>query len=523
MSSRSNLLRSNSTYTSAHDDGRQTPALEERSHPIDLWNTGRSDNSTFASQLQAVEEGIDNLRRRDVQVKNKDSSETAVKEIHLPWRERLRHTTWAYFTFTMATGGLANVINSVPFQAKWLHYIGLCFFFLNLALYVLLWAMILTRFLSFPSTFRASLVHPTESLFVPAVAVSFGTICITIVEYGADSTGQWLTEVTWVLFWFNVALSFILSITVYMILWSSLTFTIAQMTPIWIFPAYPLLIIGPHAANLAAKLESSQRALECIVGGFTVQGIGFLVSMTIYSAFVYRLMTQKLPADPSRPGMFVSVGPAAFTCSGIIGMASTLPRAIGTGPDATFMQTPSLLAGQIVGVVGNWMALWLWGLALWFFFVSAISNIAPLYTHRRHPQEGQPKNIPFAMTWFSYVFPQTALTTATFRVADVFNIHALQIIGCVMTGILVAMWIFVVVMMIRAIHHKQILWPEKGEDREEGGYKRPVSKSKRAKQLQDIEENAFGGVSNTIDVGPTGAGTQRPNGSIVRDEETTSR
>lgn len=28
----------------------------------------------------------------------------------LSWKQRIRHVTWAYFTLTMATGGLANVL-----------------------------------------------------------------------------------------------------------------------------------------------------------------------------------------------------------------------------------------------------------------------------------------------------------------------------------------------------------------------------------------------------------------------------
>lgn len=390
--------------------------------------------------------------------------------------------------------------------------------------------MLLTRFISYPSTFRASLVHPTESLFVPAFLVSFGTICITIVEYGANNTGQWLTEAVLVLFWVNVCLVMVLSITIYMILWSSLTFTIAQMTPIWIFPAYPLLIIGPHAANLSAKLSNPENALQVIVGGFTVQGIGFLVSLTIYSAFVYRLMTQKLPADPSRPGMFVSVGPAAFTCSGTIGMAQSLRWAmVGKDDPASkvFMDVPAEFAANVLRLVGNWMGLWLWGLAIWFFFVSLISNIAPLYTHRRKTIENGKKRedihqrdtenqqhdleneksrgqnhevhvhkIPFAMTWFSYIFPQTALTTATFRVAEAFSLHTLNVLGCVMAGLLVAMWFFVVSMMIRAIVLKQILWPDKGEDKDEGGFVRPLTARKKRKSTGDVEANT-GGLTST--------------------------
>lgn len=331
--------------------------------------------------------------------------------------------------------------------------------------------MIIARFTKYPETFWSSIVHPTESLFVPAFAVSFGTILINIVEYGATRSGEWLTKAVMVLFWFDLGLSLILSVGVYMVLWSSLTFTIAQMTPIWIFPAYPLLIIGPHAANLSEVLPDPRNAMQVIVGGFTVQGIGFLVSLTIYSSFVYRLMTQKLPADPLRPGMFVSVGPAAFTCSGTIGMATNLQHIITGLSGDTYMNVPAELAAQVLHLTGNWMSLWLWGVACWFFFVSLVSNIAPLYTHKDH-------KIPFAMTWFSYIFPQTALTTATFRVAQAFDLHSLKIIGCVMTCLLVGVWIFVVAMMIRAIHLKQILWPEKGEDKEEGGFIRKIPTKK---------------------------------------------
>jgi tellurite resistance protein TehA-like permease len=322
--------------------------------------------------------------------------------------------------------------------------------------------MIITRFTLYPWTFRSSFTHPTESLFAPAFAVSFGTILINIVQYGSGSVGPWLNHVVVILYWFDCGLAMTLSITIYLVLWSTQTFTIARMTPIWIFPAYPLLIIGPHAANLCSKALGTNQAIRILVGGFTIQGIGFLVSLSIYSAFVYRLMTQKLPAESLRPGMFVSVGPSAFTVSGVIGMAKDLPRVIASSPGSTFMDVPGVLAAQILRLVANWMCLWLWGLAWWFFFVSLLSNMACL--HGDH-------HMPFAMTWFSFIFPQTALTTATFAIAEAFDVGAIRIIGCVMTVILILVWFLVVGCMIRAIITKQVLWPEKGEDKSEGGFK----------------------------------------------------
>ena len=76
----------------------------------------------------------------------------------------------------------------------------------------------------------------------------------------------------------------------------------------------------------------------------------------------------------------------------------------------------------------------------------------------------------FAMNWFSFVFPNTALITATFAISNAFNSSAIAIIGCVMTCLLILTWFLVVFMMFRAVYLQQILWPQKGEDKDEGGF-----------------------------------------------------
>ena len=229
------------------------------------------------------------------------------------------------------------------------------------------------------------------------------------------------------------------------------------MTPIWIFPAYPLLIIGPHAAVLSQTLKQ-KRALDIIVGGYTLQGIGFMVSLMIYSAFIYRLMTQKLPQESTRPGMFVSVGPSGFTVAGVIGMAEGAQRAL----PPEFMGNTAMSA-MILKVICAWMSLWIWGLALWFFLVSVGAHWSCV----------GPNKMVFSMTWYSYVFPNTALVTSTLAIGKAFESKSIQIIGCVLTPILILTWFFVVGMMVRAVMLKQILWPQKGEDKDEGGFKAP--------------------------------------------------
>jgi tellurite resistance protein TehA-like permease len=162
--------------------------------------------------------------------------------------------------------------------------------------------------------------------------------------------------------------------------------------------------------------------------------------------------------------MFISVGPSGFTITGLINMGQNLPRVV--GPDFMGKGLGSL-AGQVSLICANWAGIWLWGLALWFFIVSVGAH----WSTARHGK------LNFAMTWYSFIFPNTALTTATFAVATALgDNHPIRIFGCVLTVCLIIMWCFVVAMMIRAVVLKQILWPQKQEDREEGGWKKEMVK-----------------------------------------------
>lgn len=257
------------------------------------------------------------------------------------------------------------------------------------------------------------------------------------------------------------------------------------MTPIWIFPAYPLLIIGPHAGSLAPKVSDPDTALQIILGGYIIQGIGFLVSLMIYAAFIYRLMTQKLPKESLRPGMFISVGPSGFTIAGVITMGQELPKVV---PPDFMGEGNGELAGRVGMIMANFMGLWLWGLALWFFFVS-------VGAHWSCARRGK---MDFAMTWYSFVFPNTALTTATFAIARALNGNlAIRYVGCAMTIALIMMWMFVVVMNVRAVLIHQILWPQKQEDRTEGGWKQQTADEQR-RRVDDSGESAMGRIVRTI-------------------------
>lgn len=105
----------------------------------------------------------------------------------------------------------------VPFRFNGLDTIGTIFFLFNLLLFVINVICISLRFYWYPETFKASFFHPTESLFVPAAVVSFGTILLNISQYGLNNVGYWLNMTVLVLFWIDVALALIASTGIYLI------------------------------------------------------------------------------------------------------------------------------------------------------------------------------------------------------------------------------------------------------------------------------------------------------------------
>ncbi|KAL1311368.1 hypothetical protein AAFC00_001538 [Neodothiora populina] len=437
------------------------------------WQRQWAISTPMRSREEEEAEGRGSVRESELAKTATESSAGVV--LHLTWKQRIKHFTFTWFTMTMATGQLSNVLYQVPYRFNGLYAIGCIFFILNIVLFIFNVTLLSLRFYWHPQTFKTSLRHPTESLFVPAAVISIGTILTNISEYGYHhgATGAWLKSVMIVLFWVYCGVALTFTCGIYLILWSTQTFTISEMTPVWIFPAYPLLVIGPHAGILSQHVGGN-RGLDIIIGGFVMQGIGFMVSLMVYSAFLYRLMTQKLPKESLRPGMFISVGPSGFTISGLISMARNIPNVI----PPNFMGIGDM-AGTITIVLANWAGIWLWGLAIFFFIVSVGAHYSCL-GHGKYP---------FAMTWFSFIFPNTALTTATFAVAQALDNKPIKIVGCVFSCLLICMWFFVVAMMFRAVATKQILWPQKQEDRDEGGWQLNQELKNRERRVASRRNN----------------------------------
>lgn len=112
------------------DDGYRTPTIEDAQRTLaalgvtDAPSLGAGANArdVHTSALEAALQKVAS-RATDQTARNKEFSHCAdhdgpeltrkrtdASASRLSWKKRIRHVTWAYFTLTMATGGLANVL-----------------------------------------------------------------------------------------------------------------------------------------------------------------------------------------------------------------------------------------------------------------------------------------------------------------------------------------------------------------------------------------------------------------------------
>lgn len=290
-----------------------------------------------------------------------------------------------------------------------------------------------------------SLRHDREGLFFPTFWLSVATIITGLEKYFGDDPAQSFSTTLEVLFWLYCVCTFAVAALQYSFVFSSVTYRLQTMMPSWVLPAFPIMLSGTIASVIAER-QPDRSAIPIVTAGMTFQGLGFCLSFMMYAHYIGRLMESGLPNREHRPGMFICVGPPAFTALALVGMARGLP--------ATFsvMGTEdSAQDGRTLEILALAAGAFLWALSLWFFCIALIAVV-------RSPPTA------FHLSWWAMVFPNTGFTIATITLGNSFESKGIQGFGSAMSICIICMWIFVFVSHIRAVIRQDIMYPGKDED-----------------------------------------------------------
>ncbi|UJR11864.1 hypothetical protein I4U23_016043 [Adineta vaga] len=212
------------------------------------------------------------------------------------------------------------------------------------------------------------------------------------------------------------------------------------MTPAWILPVFPIMIAGPVASAVVAQ-QDTENGIPILIAGIAAQGLGFTISILMYSNYFGRLMSYGLPEKNKRPGMFITVGPPSFTGLALIGLSNEAVRLFPTDFISTSINVPEMLR-----VMAIFIAIFLWLVSLWFFSISLVATLL-----------GIRKGITFHLTWWALVFPNVGFTLETIQIGSSLQSVAIGWFGSAMTIVLVVTWLFVLIFHVQAVLSKKIM------------------------------------------------------------------
>lgn len=431
---------------------RQSQLLQHHGHPT---NNGEFEDQSNRYMINDQErQSTPESDQRQIE-KVEDVSDHSHSRPKLALRVRLAHFTWAWYTLVMSTGSLSLLIFVQPHQFPGLRQIGLVVYIINIILFVLVTSAMITRFFLHPGTFKKSLTHPREGFFFPTFFLSIATIITSTQRYTIrvmspdDPTPPGPPGLLWIIqaaFWGYVILTTIVAIGQYSFLFASHTFLLTNMMPTWILPIFPVMLSGTIASVIAGTQPLSQ-SLPIITAGLTCQGLGVAVAVMMYAHMVGRLMQAGLPDREHRPGLFMCVGPPAFTALAFIGLANSLPSNFDHDMDG-LMETNMIRTMAIIG------AGFLWALSFWWFGIAvvAVAQKPPKFFH---------------LGWWATVFPNTGFMLATISLGREFQNEPVLWFATVMSIFLLGTYGFVLYHHVRAVIVQDIMYPGRDEDVED--------------------------------------------------------
>jgi C4-dicarboxylate transporter/malic acid transport protein len=439
----SNAIQDPTTITTANDF---QDFSEKMTYPQTAYPGAYNESPVLGRQL---------MYEKDIEVQSIVSLDQK-KEVEPPQdvslRGRLKHFTLAWYAMTMSTGGVAFVLSVLPNRFDGLTALGTAIFVFNLFLFTSVTLAMITRFMMHPGTLTHSLTNPHEGFFFATFWLTLATMLTNSTAYGIPNTGPWLITALRIAFWVYTVCATLVAILYYHVLFTVKALVITNVLPGWVLPIFPAMLVGTLASAIS-KTQPAEHALPMLIAGLSFQGLGMMVAIAMYGIYFGRLMTSGLPADMSRPAMFIAVGPPSFTALAFIGMAQDVTT---TGIFTGYTKLAGIENQNIISDVLQLLALlisiFLWTLAFWFFGIALTASIEAVHRNDFH------------LNWYAYVFPNVGFTIATIKIGERLESDGIKLVGTAMGTVLFFLWILIMGCHIKAVVTHQICWPGKDED-----------------------------------------------------------
>lgn len=300
-----------------------------------------------------------------------------------------------------------------------------------------------------PGSLKRSLTHRVEGQFFPAYLLTWATVLMDTELYAKGHTGEWRPKLMKVLFWIYVGVCCSQGISQYAYIYLSHKVRFHEFGPGLLLIIFPAMLSGCIATTLI-EAQPSHDALPMLIGGSTLQLMGFNVSMMLYAILICKLMVHGLPHPDVRPALFIMVGPLAFTGLSILNLGKQSERVF----PPSYVTRTNTDGGSVFAVIGLYQALICWATCLWMFLVTLVTVIHGAIV----------QGMRFKLAWCAMVFPSAGMTILTIKLAETLECTGLKWVGTALAAIVSAAYLFCIMFYITAIWKNHIIYPGKDED-----------------------------------------------------------
>lgn len=99
----------------------------------------------------------------------------------------------------MGTGIVSILLHNLPFNARWIHWISIAVFCLNIVLFITFTAISILRYLYFRGLAAFMIRHPVQSLSLELSLTELSTVVNMVVFVCVPVWGGWVITLAWTL------------------------------------------------------------------------------------------------------------------------------------------------------------------------------------------------------------------------------------------------------------------------------------------------------------------------------------
>ncbi|WP_167413987.1 carboxypeptidase regulatory-like domain-containing protein [Streptomyces carpinensis] len=344
-------------------------------------------------------------------------------------REKRPLLSPSWFAAVMGTAIVANAAATAPWSFHGLQTAAMVVWLGAAVLLILLTTCYLRQ--------RALRLHAGD----PVMAQFFGAPPMALLTVGAGALlfGRRLIgldaalDVDWVLWSLGTVLGLVTACTVPYLMVTRHRFAPDAAFGGWLMPVVPPMVSAATGALLFPHAPAGQLRLALLLGCYAMLGLGLVAVVLVLSMIYGRLVHHEAPTGTVVPTVWIGAGALGQSVTALGALAAAAPSTL----PAPYAQGTAVFA--LLGGIAVWGFTMLW---------LALATGLTIRTIRA--------GLPFAPTWWSFIFPVGACVTATGALAARTDSLVLTWVAAVLYGLLVIAWAVVAGHSLR--HAARHMW-----------------------------------------------------------------